>query len=303
MDRPALFLYDSNMPARREHRAIPDFSLFGEAGDLPDVVHCETIAARSTLNEWEFAPHRHGRLHQMLLVEKGGGEARFETGTVALAAMTLVNVPTGHVHGFSFVPGTDGFVVTLASEALDELLGGDDALRRALGEAATAPADEETPALMRRIFAEHAGRDFARAQMLKSLTGVLAGRMARALAPTGGGPGAGAATTLFRRFEALVETHYPGHWSVADYAAALAVTPTHLTRLARAATGKPASRLIEERLVREARRHLAFTNLPVATIAYSLGFDDPAYFSRVFARASDGVSPRAFRARTEKGRG
>ncbi len=301
MDRPALFLYDSNMPARRERPVIPDFSLFGEAGDLPDVVHCETIAARSTLNEWEFAPHRHGRLHQMLLVEKGGGEARFETGTVALAAMTLVNVPTGHVHGFSFVQGTDGFVVTLASEMLDELLGGDDALRRALGEAATAPADEETPALMRRIFAEHAGRDFARAQMLKSLTGVLAGRMARALAPTGGGPGAGAATTLFRRFEALVETHYPGHWSVADYAAALAVTPTHLTRLARAATGKPASRLIEERLVREARRHLAFTNLPVATIAYSLGFDDPAYFSRVFARASAGVSPRAFRERIDRG--
>lgn len=303
MDRPALFLYDLNMPGRRERHVIPNFSLFGEAGDLPDVVHCETIAARSTLNEWEFAPHRHGRLHQMLLVEKGGGEARFETGTVALAAMTLVNVPTGHVHGFSFVPGTDGFVVTLASETLDQLLGGDDALRRTLARAAAAPADEETPALMRRIFAEFARRDFARAQMLKSLTGALAGQAARAVAGTGGGGEARAGTRLLRRFEALMEAHYLAHWSVADYAAALAVTPTHLTRLARAATGRPASRLIEERLVREARRNLAFTNLPVATIAYSLGFDDPAYFSRVFARASAGVSPRAFRTRTEKGKG
>ncbi len=294
-------MYKSNMAAVRNPGTILNFNLFGEAGELPDVVHCETIAARSALNEWEFAPHRHGRLHQMLLVEKGGGQATFETGAIALQPMTFINVPTGHVHGFSFVPCTDGFVVTLASETLDELLGGDDALRRTLAQAATAPADPEAPVLMRRIFAEFAGRDFARAQMLKSLTGVLAGQVARAIAPASGPADTPAGTTLLRRFEALIETHYLQHWSVADYAAALAVTPTHLTRLARAATGRPASRLIEERLVREARRNLAFTNLPVATIAYALGFDDPAYFSRVFARASGGVPPRAFRERIDRG--
>jgi len=45
----------------------------------------------------------------------------------------------------------------------------------------------------------------------------------------------------------------------------------------------------------EARRNLVYTNLPVSTIAYTLGFDDPAYFSRVYAAAT-GLSPRAFRA-------
>ena len=46
-----------------------------------------------------------------------------------------------------------------------------------------------------------------------------------------------------RRFEALLEAHYLQHWKVADYARALAVTPTHLSRVARAATGAPVSRL------------------------------------------------------------
>jgi AraC family transcriptional activator of pobA len=64
----------------------------------------------------------------------------------------------------------------------------------------------------------------------------------------------------------------------------------------RATTGRPVSRLIDDRVVREARRNLAYTNMSVTTIAYTLGFADPAYFSRVFTR-SLGLSPRAFRVR------
>ena len=57
----------------------------------------------------------------------------------------------------------------------------------------------------------------------------------------------------------------------------------------------PALRLIEARLMREARRNLAYTHLGVATIAYTLGYADPAYFTRAFTRDA-GLSPRSFRA-------
>ena len=87
---------------------------------------------------------------------------------------------------------------------------------------------------------------------------------------------------------------------MADCARALAVTPTHLSRVLRAATGQPASRLIEARLMREARRQLAYTSLQVSSIAYTLGFADPAHFSRVFSRV-EGLSPRAFRERLLSG--
>jgi AraC family transcriptional activator of pobA len=46
--------------------------------------------------------------------------------------------------------------------------------------------------------------------------------------------------------------------------------------------------------MREARRNLAYTHLSISTIAYSLGYGDPAYFTRVFKRDA-GVSPKAFR--------
>ena len=68
----------------------------------------------------------------------------------------------------------------------------------------------------------------------------------------------------------------------------------HNPRAVNHATGEPASRLIGARVMREARRHLVYTSLPVTTIAYALGFADPAHFSRVFSR-TEGLSPRAFR--------
>ena len=110
------------MSATPASRTVQTYNLFGESGDLPDVVHCETIAARSVLHEWEFAPHRHPRLHQILLIERGGGQATLEGRIHALRPMRVVNVPVGDVHGFSFKPGTQGWVLTVSAEMLDEVL-------------------------------------------------------------------------------------------------------------------------------------------------------------------------------------
>jgi AraC family transcriptional activator of pobA len=60
---------------------------------------------------------------------------------------------------------------------------------------------------------------------------------------------------LIRRFETLLEAHFAEHWKVSDYARELAVTPTHLTRIARTAIGEAVSRLIDARVMREARRN------------------------------------------------
>ena len=50
--------------------AIRTYGLFGETANLPDPMHIETIAARSALHDWELAPHRHVRLHQLLLLSQ-----------------------------------------------------------------------------------------------------------------------------------------------------------------------------------------------------------------------------------------
>ncbi|MCX7295615.1 MAG: helix-turn-helix domain-containing protein [Hyphomicrobiales bacterium] len=296
MDQAHFLLYKSNMPRAPLKPAILSYNLFGEVRDLPDVVHCETIAARSVLHDWEFAPHRHARLHQVLLIARGGGRATLEGRGHRLRPMDVVNVPAGQVHGFHFKPGTQGWVVTLTSETLDEVLTPPEGLGRALSEAAVLRGTPPMRRLMTDIFAEHGGRDFARAHVLKALSATLLGLVARAMTANKarGGPVHGA--SLIRKFETMLDVHFHEHWTVAHYAGALKVTPTHLSRLTREAFGCPASHMIRDRVVREARRNLVYTNLSISTIAYALGFDDPAYFSRTFAQAT-GLSPREFRER------
>lgn len=299
MDTSAFLLYDSNMK-RPASPAIKVYDLFGESGGLPDIVHCETIAARSVRHGWTFAPHRHARLHQVLMIEHGGGQASLDGRAYALRPLSLVNLPVNHVHGFSFKPGTQGWVLTIAAEMLDQILLDPGEFKDVLAQSAVLPGTRTIRGLMRQIFIEHGEHRSARAHMLRSLSAALFGLIARQITERSSAPRGGADHGLFRRFEQLVEQHYRTPWTVARYARTLSITPAHLSRVCRAATGQPASRLILNRLIREARRNLVYTNLSVSTIAYELGFRDPAYFSRVYSSAT-GSSPRAFRAQMQAG--
>lgn len=290
-------MYKSNM-AVRHASPVETFALFGEHGELPDIVHCETIETRSQLNNWEFRPHRHARLHQVLMVQTGGGEALLETGTVALHAGSLVNLPSGAVHGFRFRSGTSGWVVTMAAELLDQMILPEDGLRARLSRAAVLQGAEATAETVQRIFAEHSTAGFARAHMLRALSALLLGEVARGLRELDESHVAQGDSDLRARFEAMLEENFARHLKVEDYARALFVSPTHLSRVLRDTTGRSTSQIIKARVMREARRNLFFTNLGIAEIAYLLGYNDPAYFSRDFARAF-GMSPRAFRDRMD----
>lgn len=104
--------------------------------------------------------------------------------------------------------------------------------------------------------------------------------------------GAGASTA--QRFRQLVEIHYREHIGIDDYARELGVTRGHLHDACLKTTGRTPLAIVHERLIEASRERLEQSTLPVEQVAYSLGFRDPAYFSRFFKRMT-GTRPGAYR--------
>lgn len=291
MDHPRKFLYISHMTNALQIRS---YNLFGETDELADVLHVETIRSRSEQHDWELSPHRHARLHQVLFMTSGGGTVDLEGTSHPLPAPCFVNIPRGVVHGYQFEPDTSGWVATLPSDLLDHSIRNGEGVRKPLEHACVKPLPADLRTLAETLYQEYHGQSFARAQLLRSLAGSLTALVARHIHNALGRAQTDASNPIFSRFEALVEQHFRSRRPLADYASDLAVSPTHLNRIVHQVTGQSASHLVNERMLREARRMLLYTSLSAAQIAYELGFSDPAHFSRVFTKGT-GMPPRRFR--------
>ena len=108
-----------------------------------------------------------------------------------------------------------------------------------------------------------------------------------------------AAVHLVQRFRELLAAHFRTQQLVADYAARLCVSPNHLTKVVKAATGKSPTKWIAEAVVLEAKVLLHQSALSVGEVAGEVGLADASYFSRLFKKHA-GLTPLAFRHRIEK---
>ena len=104
---------------------------------------------------------------------------------------------------------------------------------------------------------------------------------------------------LFLRFRQLLEQYYTEWKSVAAYADQLCVTPNHLSVSIKRETGRPASDHIRQRIMLEAQRLAAAQDVPLKEIAYQLGFEDVAHFSKLFKRCH-GISFSSFKAQARQ---
>src|SRR5690554_1034497 len=89
---------------------------------------------------------------------------------------------------------------------------------------------------------------------------------------------------LFSRFEKLVEIHFTSIKSATQYAEMLNITQKHLSRIVKSITGKTTTEIIIMRIVLEAKRLLIYSDKSLNEIAAGLGYEDTAYFSRVFKK-------------------
>ena len=96
------------------------------------------------------------------------------------------------------------------------------------------------------------------------------------------------------RFKELIEENYIREKGVSAYAEKLNMSPTCLNEVAKKSTGITAGEMIRNRVIEETKQKLFATDMSGKEIAYTLGFDDPSYFSRFFKKYT-GYTLKAFR--------
>jgi len=101
---------------------------------------------------------------------------------------------------------------------------------------------------------------------------------------------------FFRKFTLLVDEHYKEKHHVADYAELLFMAPKTISHKFKRLNLPQPNDVIKNRILLEAKRLLVHTNLTAKEVGYELGYEDPAYFSRLFVQKS-GETPSAFRAK------
>lgn len=263
----------------RDMKSIPTYALYGEQDSAEDWLHWETIPARAILHDFRIAPHRHEHLFQVLLLTQGSARVTLDGTEIDMTAGTLLVVPALVVHGYTFSRDVDGIVLTLLerdvraadlSFELPAIIRTDVALVRAAVERMIGEADRP-------------GRwhDAAMRAHLSLLLIALHRAQSQAIAND---KPADRMRLHAAAFQQLVEQRFRQTRRIADYAEAMAVSPTHLNRICRQTLGASALSVIERRIAHEARRQLLFSTLSIKQIGAELGYDDPAYFSRVLTR-------------------
>jgi AraC family transcriptional regulator, transcriptional activator of pobA len=284
-------------------RPIPVYELYGEEQQwlTPDLLHCEAIATRSRLHNWEILPHSHHGLLQLLWLEQGEATLQLDDWKGQLVAGGVLIVPQHCIHGFQFSTDAQGIVITLAYPLLDSL--GTDLSTALQSESAARvfilEENEERSliqAMLRKLMKEYQQQQGYRRELIESsLTVVLASLMQQAQSTQ---PRASEHPKRARRylseFTNLIEQDYVHHHQLTFYANKIGISTAHLNAVCREFVQRSALDLIHARIMLEAKRNLVYTNLTIKTVAETLGFADPAYFTRFFKRQA-GLSPKEFR--------
>lgn len=255
---------------------------------------------------WHAAEARLDRVHRIdfhvvLLFDDGPVRHMVDFTEYEAHAGDILWIRPGQVHRFSRVPDYRGTVLAMQPGFLPRATVEATGLYRYDLPPLLHPDPERLAALRGSL--AHLRREYEDAETLPlslhtavlrhSLTAFLL-RLAH-LAATSSAEAERRMDTTFTLFRDAVERDFATNHSVSAYADALGYSRRTLVRAVRAATGETPKGFIDKRVILEAKRLLAHTDLPIGRVGAAVGFPDPANFSKFFHQHTD-TTPAAFRA-------
>ncbi|MEH6833947.1 MULTISPECIES: AraC family transcriptional regulator [Falsihalocynthiibacter] len=265
-----------------ESKSVPNAALKSVIESLPQThaseLRMSQIARLAKGGRWRVEAMRSYSTDVLLWFTRGQGRITVAGVTSGYGAHNAIFIPAGTMHGFEASALVFGTAVFIPKS--NDLSFPKEPVHLRLRD--SGPQNEVT-GILENLQRELEGDRPERSSAMHHHTGLLSVWLQRQLllsdledkAPSAG-------QRLAARFAGMIETHYTEGMTVAEYAEALGVTPTHLTRVCNKACGRPAHMLLNDRVLFEARRRLVETKEPIQKVAEDLGFRSAAYFTRAF---------------------
>ncbi len=99
---------------------------------------------------------------------------------------------------------------------------------------------------------------------------------------------------LLKKYQHLINNFYLEKRTVEEYAELMHLSAPYLSNVIKEASGNNALSFINDRILKEAKILVQFTQADMAEIAWQLNFSDPANFGKFFKKHT-GFSPLQFR--------
>ncbi|NUK23229.1 helix-turn-helix domain-containing protein [Streptomyces lunaelactis] len=249
-------------------------------------------------------PSRHD-FHVLVTLTSGSLRQTVDFTRHTLSLGSWLWVRPGQVHQWGDITQAEGTLILFERDFPDPATAAAARLDEPHAPVVRTPNGEDIDAL--NMAAHHLDREFhspirmpvdVHVAVERHLLAVLVLRLAHLAAPAGGT--APEPDSAYVRFRDAVEREFAGTRCLEDYARALGYSARTLSRATLAAAGVGAKEFIDRRVVLEAKRMLAHSDLSAAGIAAQLGFSSATNFSKYFHKHT-GQTPIGFR-RSSRGR-
>jgi len=245
---------------------------------------------RANKSEEHTMPHRHNHI-EIIWLRTGNGCLEIDLKKYRMDGNTLYCIVPGQLHQLELDESVDGYLISLPDRMID---GGNDdfellyrsglfhLLMNSPGMRMEPEVAAEIDEIIKRLHKELSNGYLLRREIIKRYTSIFLIYLARQF---DGALQVSVQTKnvrLVKNFISLVEKKYMTCKLVKEYASELAVTPNYLNEIVKRISGYSAGYHIRQRVVLEARRKAAYSDVSMKEIAYHLGFDDIAHFSKFF---------------------
>lgn len=250
---------------------------------------------------YSLKPHGHD-CHLILVVTNGGGSHTIDGENFKVEPNSIFLLTPGQIHSFELTRDVAGFVVYFTMDfylhyARERHLDKMPFFRSVRPQTLVRTNAEEMKfitVVLEEMLKELTLSLTAREEALRNFLDILLIRINRLCDNDNVIPGKVTTVVQVRRLMDLIETHYRKIKTPGEYARMMNLSSNYLNSLCRQSLKRTVTELIQDRIILDAKRQLAYTDLGVKQIADSIGFRDSSYFLRLFKKKT-GTTPDKFR--------